>query len=143
MHRGPKGEERRQNRKHDFDQGILDPSSQAQHEPADANAPQDFADDDGGKQPGSLGEREETDGDGANGEAIKDERGGIVGQSLAFEHDEDAAGNFHPASDGEGGNGVGRRDDGPQQEPDRPRKIHDPMRRGGDCKRREHDASHR
>ncbi len=101
-----------------------------------------LASNDGGKDSGSFSKREEAYGDGSDGEAIKDERGRIVRQSLAFEDDEEPAGELHPAGNRKGGNGVRRRHDSAQKEADRPGNIHDPMRRGGNRERREHDASH-
>ena len=94
------------------------------------------------KIPAASAEREHADGDGSYGEAIEDERGRIVRQRLAFEDDDEPAGELHSAGNGKGGDGIRRRNDGAEKEADRPGKIHDPMRRGGNRERREHDASH-
>ena len=143
MLRHPKGEERRQDREQDLDHRLVDPPPQAQHHPADADAPQDLADEDGGERSGRFAEREHPEAHRGDGEAIEDERGRIVGERLAFEHDEDAARDLHAARDGERGDGIGRGDDGAEHEAHRPRQVHQPMRRRRDHHRGEDDARRR
>ena len=139
----PIGEKRRQHRERDLDRRIVHPAPQAQHQPADADTPEDFADDDGDERSRGLTEREHAGAHRGDREPIEDERGGVVGQSLPFEHDQDAPGKLHPAQDRQRRHGVRRRDDRAQHETHRPRQAEEPMgcrrnRHGG-----EHDASHR
>lgn len=49
-------------------------------------------------------------------------------------------GNLHPARDRQRSDGVGRRNDRAEDEPDRPGKSEEPMGRRGDCGCREEDA---
>ena len=141
MLRHPKGKEGRQDREQDLDQGLVYPPPQAQHCPADTDAPQDFADEDGGKHFCRLTYGEDSQANGSHGETIKDQRRGIVCQSFAFEHNKYTTWYLHSARDGEGGNGIGRRNDGAQYQAHRPRKTHEPMGRGSNRERCKHDAA--
>ena len=136
-----KARKRREDREQYFDHGLVDPPPQAQHHPADTDAPQDLADEDGGECSGRFDRGEDPEAHGSDGEAIEDERGRIVSERFAFEHDEDAARDLHSARDGERGDGVGRGDDGAKHEAHGPRKIHQPMRCRRDRERGEDDAA--
>ena len=65
------------------------PAAQPQAEPADADAIDDLADHDQRERAGRLAEREHAGRDRGDREAIKDQRGRVVGEALAFEHDEE------------------------------------------------------
>ena len=54
MFRRPIGEERGEERQRDLDARIVDPAPQPQHQPADADAPDDLADYDGDERAGGL-----------------------------------------------------------------------------------------
>ena len=83
----------------------------------------------------------DADADGGDREAIKNEGGGVIGQSFALENDEEAPRQLHPAGDRQRRHRVGWRDDGAQYEADRPWKAQQPVRRRGDGGRREHHAT--
>ena len=65
-------------------------------------------------------------------EAVQDQRGGVVGQALALEDDEDPARQPELAGDRQRRHHIGRCDDGAEQEADTPRQPDQIMRRGGD-----------
>ncbi|MGA8503329.1 MAG: hypothetical protein WB683_17390 [Candidatus Sulfotelmatobacter sp.] len=79
---------------------------------------------------------------GGDREAVEDEGGGVICQSLAFEHDQDPLGELHSARDRERRDGVGRRDYGAQYEAHRPSETQQPVTCRCDCNRRERDATH-
>jgi hypothetical protein len=139
----PIGEKRCQHRERDLDRRIVDPPAQAQHQPADADAPEDFADDDGNERARRLTERKRTGAHGGDREPIQNERGGVVGQSLPFQNHQDAPGKLHSAQDRHGRHCIGRRDNRAQHESHRPRQAEEPMGRRRDRHSGEHDASHR
>ena len=139
----PIGEKRRQHRERDLDRRIVHPAPQPQHQPADADAPEDFADDDGNERAGRLTERKHAGAHGGDREPVEDERGCVVGQSLAFEDDQDAPGKLHSAQDRHRRHGVGRRDDRAQHEPYGPRQAEEPMGRRRDRDGGEHHAPNR
>ena len=64
-------------------------------------------------------------------EAVEDQRGGVVGQPLALEDDEDPARHAELAGDRQRRHHVRRRDDGAEQEADIPRQPDQIMRGGG------------
>ncbi len=70
----------------------------------------------------------------ADGDAIDQERAGIVEQAFALQDFQDAIGQFHRAQDRGGRCGVRRRDDGPEHDRRRPRQVrHQPVRDHGDA----------
>jgi hypothetical protein len=77
--RGPIGQEWREDRERDLDARVRDPSTQPQYQPSDADAPDDFADDDRGEGSERLSEGEHADADGCDGEAIQNQGGRVVG----------------------------------------------------------------
>ncbi len=137
----PIGEKRRKDRQRYLDARIADPTAQVQHQPANANAPHQFAGDNGGEHRRRLAQRKHPGADRGHGKAIKHQRRGIIRQAFAFEYDEDAPGQLHPARDRKRRNGVGRRNDRAQHESDRPGKAQHPMRRRSGGDRRERHAS--
>ena len=70
------------------------------------------------KVAGGFAEREQAGADRGDGKAIEDQRGGVVGEAFAFEHDDQPARQAEPADDGERRDRVGRRDDGAEHEAD-------------------------
>ena len=112
-------------------------------EPADGDAEQHLADDDGGEGAGRLRQREQPGRDRRHREAIEDQRGGVVGKPLALEHDENAARHAELAGDRQRRHHVGRCDDGAEQEADAPRQPDQIMRRGGDREGGEDHAADR
>ncbi len=113
----------------------------AQGEPADGDAERDLAGDDREKGAGRLRQRERAGRDRDHGEAIEDQRGGVIGKAFALEHDQDAAGDAEPARDRDRRHRVGRSDDGAEQEADVPGQADQVVRGGRDHRRREDDAA--
>ena len=106
-------------------------------DPADADAIGDFADDDEREFARGGAEREQAGADRGDGEAVKDQGGGIVGEPFAVEHDDQPARQSEPADDGERSDRVGRRHDGAEHEADRERQAEQIIRgnrdrRGGE-----------
>jgi hypothetical protein len=91
--------------------------------------PTDLAHDDGAERAGRLRQRECAGDDGGDREAVEDERGRVVGEPFAFQHQHDAARQAEPARDRQRRHHVGRRDDGAQHEADRPVELEQIMRR--------------
>ena len=114
-----------------------------QAEPAYRGAEQHLAGDDGGELAARLRQRKRAGRNRHHREAIEDQRGGVVGQSLALEHDQDAARQPELAGDRQRRHHVRRRDDGAQQEADIPRQPDQVMRRGGDREGGEDHAADR
>ena len=144
MLRRPEGEVWRQDRKGDLDARVSDPAPEAQHQPADADPPHELADDDGARSRNRCSSERKCPGaDCGHREAIEDERGRVVRQSLALEDEEDAPGKLQPARDRQRRDRVGRRDDRAEQKSDRPGHGQHVLRRrrDGDCG--EYDASER
>ena len=112
-------------------------------EPADANSPDDLPCNDRHKAAGGRDERERSRAHRHDREAIKDERRCVVRQSLAFEDDEEAPWKLHSPGDRQRRDGVGRRNDGAQDEADGPGKAQQEMCRRGDGDRGEHDTADR
>ena len=143
MLRRPEGDVWRQDRKGDLDARVSDPAPEAQHQPADADPPHEFAGDDRAERDRRAAERKRPGAHCGHRETIEDERGGVVRQSLALEHEEDALGKLQPARDRQRRDRVGRRDDRAEQKADRPGQGQDELRGGGDGDRGENDASER
>ena len=95
-----------------------------------------LADQDGGEGAGGLRQRERAGGDGDDREAIQDQRGGIIGEALAFQHHQHAARQSELARNRQRRDHVRRRDDGAEQEADAPGQPDQIMRGGGDRGRR-------
>ena len=112
--------------------GSRDPAPQAQAEPADGDAPDDLAHDDGGEGAGGFAEGEAAGTDRDDREAVEDQRGGIVGEAFAFQHQQEPARQPQPARDRERRDRVGRRYDRAEQEADRPGQADHVMRRHRD-----------
>ncbi len=85
-----------------------------------------------GKKPGAHGD---------DGEAVEDQSRGVIGQPLAFEHDDQPPRHAEAADHGERRHRVGRRHDGAEHETDRERHVKQPMRRRRHRAGREHDAA--
>ena len=92
---------------------------------------------------GRLRQREHSGRNGRHREPVEDQRGGVVGQPFALEHDEDAARHAELAGNRQRRHHVRRRDDGPQQEADAPGQADQVMRRGGDREGGEDHAADR
>ncbi len=77
-----------------------------------------------------------------DGEAIDDQAGGVVDHALALDDGDDAPGDAQPLQDRTGGHGIGRRDQRPQDERDRPRQPERAVRRDRDeCSARQDEAN--
>jgi hypothetical protein len=84
-------------------------------------------------QPGrGFAQGKDARADRRHGEAIEDQRRGVVGKPFAFQDDKDAPRDLHAARNGERSHGVGWRNDRAEQETDRPIKAHEPVSRGGE-----------
>ena len=112
--------------------GSRDPAPQAQAEPADGEAPDDLAHDDGGEGAGCFAEGEAAGTDRDDREAVEDQRGGIVGDAFAFQHQQEPARQPQPARERERCDRVGRRYDRAEQKADRPGQPDHVMRRHRD-----------
>ena len=123
--------------------GSRDPTAQAKDEPADANSPHHLPNDDSHKAAAGVDKRKRSRTDRHDREAIKDERGRVIGQPLALENDDQAPRKLHALRDRQGRHRVGRRNDGAQDEADRPGKAQQEMGRRGDGDGREHDTADR
>ena len=121
MFGNPVGEIGRHQRQRDLDLRIARPAPRPQAEPADREAEQDFAGEDRREGARGFRQRERAGGDRHHREAIQDQRGGVVGEALAFEDHQDAARQPELAGDRQRRHHVGRRDDGAEQEADAPR----------------------
>ncbi len=139
----PIGEEGGEDGEQDLDARLRDPAAHMQHRPADDDPPENLADHDDDERSRGMAKGKRAGADRDDREAVEDQRGGVVRQSLAFEDDGEAPGKLHAADDRERRHGVGRRDDGAQDEADRPGKAEEGVRRPGDRHRGEHDAAHR
>ena len=95
------------------------------------------------KLPPAVDERKRSRAHRHDREAIKDERRRVIGQPLALENDDQAPWKLHALRDRQGRHRVGRRNDGAQDEPDRPGKAQQEMGRRGDGDRGEHDTADR
>ncbi len=73
--------------------------------------------------PAACGKRECAGRDRDDREAVEDERGRVVGEPFAFEHDQEPARQAKRARDRERRHHVGRRHDRADQEADRPGQI--------------------
>ena len=89
----------------------------------------DLADDDQRELAGGLRQGEQPGGDRRDGKAVDNQCGGIVGQTLGIEHDEEPARQAEAADDGERSDRVGRRHDGAEHEAEPPAHAEDEMRR--------------
>ena len=81
------------------------------------------------KVAGGLVEREQSGAHRGDGEAVEDQGRGVVGETFAFEHDDEPARQTETAHDGERRHRVGRRHDGTEHEADRERHAEEEMRR--------------
>ena len=139
--RRPIGDERRQDRQHDLDARFVHPMAQAQHHPADADAPENLTHNDRGEHGGRVAKRKRARTHGGYGEAVEDERRRIVGEAFAFEDHGDASWKFEIARDGKGRHGIRRRDDGAQHESHRPIEAQQKMRDRRNDHRGEEDGA--
>jgi hypothetical protein len=92
--------QRRHDRERDLDARIVDPASQPQHHPTNADSPNNFAGDYRGESLRGLAARKYAGTHGGYREAIEDECSGIICQSFTLEDDKDAPGKLHSPSDG-------------------------------------------
>ena len=86
-------------------------------------------------------EREQPGADRGDGEAIKDQGSGVVGEPLALEHDDQPARQAEAADDGKRRDRVGRRHDGAEHEADRQRHAEQIMSRDRDRRGGEDDQA--
>ncbi len=114
----------------------MNPVPQTQHQPTDADPPEDFAGDNDSERSDRVGEREYASADRGYREAIEDERGGVICQPFAFEDDKDSPRKLQSASDRERRHSVRRRNNGAQYEAHRPSETQQPMGCRGDRDRR-------
>ena len=80
----------RHQRQRDLNAWVPRPAAQAQTEPSDADPIADLAHHDEGERPRGLTEGEQTGADRRNRKAIQDQSRRIIGETLSFEHDDDA-----------------------------------------------------
>ncbi len=78
--------------------------------------------------PARLPEGEAAADDRRDGEAVEDEASGVVDHALALHDGDDAPGDAQPLHDRTGGDGIGRRDQRPQDERHRPSHPENRMR---------------
>ncbi len=129
MRRHPEGEIGRHQRQRDLHPRVARPLPQAQAQPADARChrrsrrPRSAP-----KVPAGLFDRERAGGDRGHGEAVEDQRGGVVGEPFAFQHHHNPARQAESLCDGERRHRVRRCDDGAEHEADRPGKMQQIMR---------------
>ncbi len=128
----PVGDVGRDQRQRDLDLRIACAMPGAERKPTDGGAEQQFDDDDGRERAGRLRQREHAGRNRYHCEAIEDQRGGVVGEAFAFQHDENPARHAELAGDRQRRHHVGRCDDGPQQEADAPGQADQVMRGGRD-----------
>ena len=93
--------------------------------------------------PDAFCQRKRAGAHGDDGEAVEHERGRVIGEAFAFQHDDQPARQSQLAGDGERRHHVGRRDDGAEQEADRPVEVEQVMRGGRDRAGGEHHAAER
>ena len=118
----------RHQRECDLDARILRPAAQPQADPADADPIGDFADHDERKFANRRAGRKRAGADRGDREAVENKRGGIIGQALALEHDDQPARQSQTAHNRERRHHVGRRHDCAKHEADRPRHAEQIMR---------------
>ena len=143
MMRNPERDIGRDQRQRDLDLRIAGEMALPQREPADRDAEQQFAGDDEAKVPAACGSENSPVDDRRHREAVEDQRGGVVGEPFALEHDEDSPRQAELARDRQRRHHVGRRDDGPEQEADAPWQPDQVMRRGRDHEGGEDHAADR
>ncbi len=90
------------------------------------------------KVPAACRRREHAGRDRDDGEAVEDQRGGVIGEPFAFEHDQKAARQAEPPRDRERRDHVRRRHDRAEHESDAPRPAEQIVQRGRDRDGREH-----
>jgi hypothetical protein len=140
--RRPIGNERREHRQHDLDARIVDPTPHSQHEPTDADAPEDFAGDDRCEHAGGLAPGKYAEAHGCHREAIENQCARIIRKTLTLEYHDEPPRQLHAARDRQWRYGVGRGNDGSQQEADGPGETQQPMGHRGGRGSREQDATH-
>jgi hypothetical protein len=139
----PIGGERREQRQDDLDAGVLRPSAQPQARKPDRQPECDLAADDGDENQYGRAERKRAERHRGDGEAVQDQRGGVVGEALALDHDHGPPRQAKPAGDRQRCDLVGRRDDGAEDEADRPIPAEEEMHDRRDRHRRERHAAER
>ena len=130
MLRHQEREVRRHQRQRDLDARIAGPAAQAQADPADGDAVGDLAHDDEREGASSVGEGEQAGAHGGDREAVEDQGGGVIGQPLALQHDDQPARHAEAAHDRQRRDRVGRRDDGAEQKADGERHAEHPVHSG-------------
>jgi hypothetical protein len=143
MLRQPVGKVGRDQRQRDLDLRIAHPIAQQQAGPADEQAVGDLADEDHHELAGRDAQREHAGRDRGDREAIQDQRGGIVDETFALQHDQHASRQPQASGDCERCDCIGRRDDGAKQEAETPRQAAEVMHRDRDRGRGENHASDR
>ena len=116
--------------KNDGGRHVLHAIHQPQREPPERRAGDDAAGDREQEGRGNVGDGEAVRRDGADGQAVDQERTRVVQQALAFEDRQDAMRRSQRAEHGRRGDGVGWRDDGAERNRRRPR--HRRHERAGD-----------
>jgi hypothetical protein len=141
LRRHQEGDVRRHQRHGDFDASIARPAAQPQAHPAHRNAPEDFANDNQREIAGGLRQREHAGAYRGNGEAVEDQRGRVIGEAFAFEHDHEAARQAETANNGKRRHRVRRCDNGPEHEAHRQRHVQHVVRDHRDRAGGEDDAA--
>jgi hypothetical protein len=137
----PVGEVGREQRQRQLDAWILGPVPQPQAEPADGDAEEQFAGDDDDERTRGLDQREGAGAHRQNGEAIENQRRGVVGEALAFENDENAPRQMQPPGNGQRRDDIRRGNDGAEHEADGPGRAEHVVHRRGDGAGGEDDAA--
>ena len=118
--RRPEGEVRRQQREDDLRLRAPRPVADAQGHPCHRHPPRQFADDDGGEGRERGRDRDAATGHRADGKGEQDERRGVVDQPFPLENDQQPLRQGQPAGDRHRRDGVGRGDNGTEDETDCP-----------------------
>ena len=141
--RRPVRRERGEQRENDLDARVPRPAPQPQAQISDEQPPRDLADHDGDEHQCRIAEREGAERHRGDGEAVEDQRGGVVGEAFALDHHHGPPRHAEPPRDRHRCHLVGRRDDGAEHEADRPVPVEQEMHDGGDRDRREGHAAER
>jgi hypothetical protein len=135
------GGERGEQRQNDLDARVRRPSAQPKADISDRQPECDLARDDRDEHQERRAERECAGRDRRDREAVENERRCIVGETFALDHHHGPPRQPEPARDRQRGDLVGRRDDGAEDESDRPVPTEQIVHDGGDRDRREGHAA--
>jgi hypothetical protein len=120
---------------------VARPLPQTQAQPADRDAIQDFADDDERKRARRFLKREHASDGSGDGKAVENQGSRVVGEPFSFEDHEEPPRQPEPPRDRQRCDHVRRRNNGAEQESDRPIEFEHVMRSGRDCAGSEHHAT--